>query len=409
MGIEMSMMNLLNTMYSKDLSRKVKSGLKTRRKNGKATCTMPPLGYVKDPEDTGKWNIEPNAAKIVRRIFDLALDGHTILGITNTLNEEQTMTLGQYREKYGFFKRVNRKVSDSEWIWNGNMVRQILKDYSYTGALVGGRATTIIVGNTATRKVPESERVIFEGHHEAIVTKNEYEKARGIVKSQRPSGIINHNDYPLGKIDYCGNCGLKMADSDTIDRHFTCSHKKNAGRYSKCKNTRYSADKIEYIVRRALKRQLLLMESLDKDIDTVQKELPDHTDEIHKLNEKLQFLKAGKTQSYKSYAERLIDKGTYLKQRTQLTEQIDEIERRLHLMTDPQEILKGLKEETDRYMGLAKRLYSLSELTQEMVDAFIERVNIYDEDHIEIVFKFRDLIREITEELETRRKGERTA
>lgn len=399
MGIEMSMMNLLNTMYSKDLSKKVKSGLKTRWKNGKSTCAMAPFGYRKDPEHVDKWIIEPEAAKIVRRIFELALEGKSILGIADTMNQERIMTPGQYREKYGYMSRVNRKVCDSEWLWNGNTVRKILKEYSYTGALVAGRATAIIVGAPTRRKVPESDQVIFEGHHEPIVTKEEFQQARSIVRSINPRGIINHDDYAFGKVVYCGNCGLKMAVSTGLDRYFQCSHKKNTGKYSKCNDARYPAEKVEFVVRRALRRQLLLLEKLDKDLETAQLEAPDHTEEIQRMKARLQTLKAGKTQDYEAYAERLIDKDTYLRRRKEKTEQIEEIEDSLHQLTDPEERLADLKKDADHYMNLANQLYSLSELTPAMVEAFIERINIYDEDHVEIIFQFSDLIREIADEL----------
>ena len=396
MGIEMSMMNLLNTMYSKDLSKKVKSGLKTRWKNGKSTYAIAPFGYVKDPKQTDQWLIEPIAAKIVRRIFDLALKGETVIGIVNALNQDQVLTPGQYREKYGYFRRVDRKVSDSEWLWNGNTVRNILKDYSYTGALVAGKATAIIVGNTARRKVSDADRVVFEGHHEAIVSKEEFKVARSIIRSNQQNGVINHDDYALGKVVHCGNCGLKMAVSTGLDRYFQCSHKKNTGRFSKCDGARYPAEKVEFVVRRALRRQLLFLERLDKDMESAIRDLPDRTDDIHKMRQQLQTLRAAKTQDYESYAERLLDKNTYLQRREELTQRIAKIENDLCMLLDPEEKLDALKKEADHYMMLANQLESLSELTPEMVDAFIERINIYDEDHIEIIFQFTDLLRDIT-------------
>ena len=400
MGIEMSMMNLLNTMYSKDLSKKVKSGLQTRWKNGKSTCAIAPFGYRKDPEHHDKWVIEPIAAKIVRRIFDLALEGKNVLEIANVMNAEQTMTPGQYREKYGYCKRVHRKVRDSEWLWNGQNVRNILKDYCYTGALVAGKASTIIVGGRATRKVPDADRVIYEDHHEAIVSKEEFQLARSIVRSISQRGIKNRDDYAFGKVVHCGNCGLKMAVSTGLDRHFRCSHKKNTGKYSKCNDSKYPAEKVEFVVRRALRRQLLLLEKLDADIGTVQMQMPDHEEEIRKMDMQLSSLKANKAQDYEAYAERLIDKETYLRRRKILAERISQIEAAMERMTQPAETLDGLKKEADHYMQLANQLYSISALTPEMVGAFIERINIYDEDHIEIIFRFSDLIREIEGELD---------
>ena len=400
MGLEMSMMNLLNSMYSKDLSKKVKTGLKARWKSGKATAAQAPLGYVRDKEDKSKWIIEPIAAEIVRHIFELALDGHTILGITEILNKEGVMTPGQYREKYGFMKRVNRKVKDEEWLWNDTRVRNILKDYSYTGALVAGKATTIIVGSNTSRKVPESDRVFFEGHHEPIVSKEEYEKARSIIIKQKHGGFVNHDDYALGKVMYCGNCGLKMAVSKTLDRHFTCAHKARTGKASKCCDARYPAEKVEYVVKRSLRWQLLCLERLDKDLRTVSEQLPDHSETIEGMEKEIQRLKIEKTEIYEAYANRFITKDVYLSRRDAIKEKMERVQKQQDVLKGPRERIGTLKKEADRYMDLANKLYSISELNEEMVGAFIERINLYDEDHIEIIYKFTDLMRSIVIELE---------
>ena len=75
------------------------------------------------------------------------------------------------------------------------------------------------------------------------------------------------------------------------------------------------------------------------------------------------------------------------------------MEKQRESMVKPAEQLEKLKSESDRYMDLAYELYSISELTKDMVEAFIERIVLYDEDHIEIIFKFSDLIESIQEEL----------
>ena len=397
-GLEMSVMNLVNTLYSKDLSKKVKSGVEAKWKSGKSTSSRPAFGYQRDPEDKLQWIIEPVAAAIVRRIFDMALEGSTSRDIVDALNADKVMTPGKYREQYGFVKRTNRKVKDEEWLWEYRMVWKILRTYEYTGALVQGKISLLTVGSKKTRTTSQDERIIYEGHHEAIVTHDEYEKARLVIRKQKHSGAINHDDYPLGPVLYCGNCGLRMHHPDTLDRYVVCKHKDAAGAHSKCTDTRYPTDKIDFCVRKSLRNQLLQMEQLADKMKRQSVRKVRTSETIKSIETKIKSLKADKTALYESFAEDRLDRAQYLKRRSQLQGKVEAMEREKEHLKDMTAISDNLSQEADQYMKLAKELYSTSELSAPVVDAFIERVTIYDAEHIDIKFKFGDLIKQIIEE-----------
>lgn len=397
-GLEMSVMNLVNTLYSKDLSKKVKSGVEAKWKSGKSTSSRPAFGYQRDPEDKSQWIIEPVAAAIVRRIFDMALEGSTSRDIVDALNADKVMTPGKYREQYGFVKRTNRKVKDEEWLWEYRMVWKILRTYEYTGALVQGKISLLTVGSKKTRTTSQDERIIYEGHHEAIVTHDEYEKARLVIRKQKHSGAINHDDYPLGPVLYCGNCGLRMHHPDTLDRYVVCKHKDAAGAHSKCTDTRYPTDKIDFCVRKSLRNQLLQMEQLADKMKRQSDRKVRTSETIKSIETKIKSLKADKTALYESFAEDRLERAQYLKRRSQLQGKVEAMEREKEHLKDMTAISDNLSQEADQYMKLAKELYSTSELSAPVVDAFIERVTIYDAEHIDIKFKFGDLIKQIIEE-----------
>ena len=114
-GLDVSITNLVNTLYSKDLSKKYKSAIRTKWKNGISTYGRLPLGYVKDPNNKGKWILDQEGAAIVRRVFDLALEGKNNAQIVHCLNEEQVLTPGQYKEKHLVnYRTYSRKVCDEE-------------------------------------------------------------------------------------------------------------------------------------------------------------------------------------------------------------------------------------------------------------------------------------------------------
>ena len=407
-GLEMSVMNLVNALYSKDLSKKVKSAYRAKWKTGHSTSGRPPFGYIRDPEDKSQWLIEPVAAEIVKRIFRMAAEGSSGKDIVNALNADHILTPGQYREKYGFMKRVNRKVSDDEWMWEYRMVWKILKTYEYTGALIQGKVTNLAVGSKVIRKTSEQERIVYEGHHEPLVSRDEYYKALSIVNRRKQSGAINHDDYPLGPLVYCGNCGLLMDHPDTLERYFVCKHKSAAGAHSKCSDTRYPADKIEQLVRKSLRDQLLKMQQLSGELKEHREAAVSAGANIDKLRQKIKSLKSKKTMLYESYADGKLEKDDYLKQRDIVKDQLDILIEKENRWVSENEATVPLTTEADIYIRLARNLYSASEITRDITDSFIERITIHDEEHVEIKFKFADLIRDMTrviEEQKTREEG----
>ncbi len=129
-GLEMGITNLVNTLYSRDLSKKEKSAKQTKWEQGISTIGRAPFGYRKDPEHKGRWLVDPVAGKYVRMIFDKALAGWNTKIIAEYLNENGIPTPGQYREQNNEGGAYFRKVKDGEWLWDTNMVWRILKRYA---------------------------------------------------------------------------------------------------------------------------------------------------------------------------------------------------------------------------------------------------------------------------------------
>lgn len=398
-GLEMSVMNLVNSLYSKDLSKKYRSAVETKWKNGHATSGRPPFGYDRDPKAKGCWVVEPVAAGIVRLIFDMINDGKSVMEIIDQLNEDHVMTPGQYREKYGYLKKVTRKVSDDEWLWDRRMMHRILGNYEYTGALVQQKKKTIVVGSGSRRTVPREERFVTENHHEAIITKEEFEKGWALMRRIKKGGNVNVRDYPLADILYCGNCGLHLTYPTTaVNTYVNCRHKSLAGKASACNDTHYPTDKIDCIVRRALTRQLRLMEAMRgklllNDISDTGK-----NDILNDLEKRLTALKVDKTRAYESYASGLISKEEYIKKRDRVRAEIDRLKDNREAICGPAEARDKLLKKTDDYLNLADSIYSKHEISKEVVDAFLERIDIYDEEHIEIKFKFDDVLEQLVQE-----------
>ncbi len=219
MDLEMSITNLVNTLYVRDISKKYRSCLRTKWKQGVTTCGRPPYGYKKS--ENKEWIIDEPAAKNVRFIFEKARQGWSTNMIASRLNELEVLTPGQYRE---LGRNWNKVVTDNEWLWDTHKVWDILKNYSYTGALVHGKTVLISVGSKSRRNADPTEIFIKENVHIPIVSKEEFEEAQLIFPNKGKRGIVRDAGFSLrGKIK-CGNCNLNMGYDAKGTGKIYCAH-----------------------------------------------------------------------------------------------------------------------------------------------------------------------------------------
>ena len=206
MGMDMAIHNLVNNLYSKDISKKLKSALRVKWKNGQWTGGKPPFGYLRDSK-TGEWLIDPVAGKYVRTIFDKAIEGCSTSQISYYMNEQKIPTPGRYNKENGFTHYgYNQKMPESEILWDCGMVRAILGRYEYTGALVQGKRQSIAVGSKVTRKSRDKDVVITKNVHPAIVSEEEYEIAKATIAFMKKPDYRGARKFALkGKVR-CGNC-----------------------------------------------------------------------------------------------------------------------------------------------------------------------------------------------------------
>ena len=397
-GLDMSIMNLVNNLYSKDLSKKISSAKRTLWKNGRSTAARLPYGYIRGKDDGSRWDIDPEAASVVRLIFEMATEGRTLRGIADVLNSEHVLTPGQYREAKGHMKRVSHKVDESEWLWNYRMVWKILTTSEYTGVMINRKVSRVSVGSKQARTVPDEERIKYEGHHKAIVSEELFSKAQNAYTRKGKSGTVNHDEFSLKDVLYCGNCGLRLHHKRSTSETVFCRHKHHTGEYSKCSDATYSVSKIKSSVNRALYDQLILMSSLSDDLEDQKKALPDISGELRRIDIRIETLQAEKARVYEIYAGGIISKAEYISKRDDLKNRINELQADKELLSADTVRINDLQEELDHYASLAETIKFADGLSREQVNAFIERVIIYDEEHMEVRFKFEDLLKKVAAE-----------
>ena len=195
--------NILNDMYSRDISKKVLAGRMTRSRQGKFCGGQPPLGLMRDPDDNGHLIIDPETAPIIRRIFDLALDGFGNMKICKVLMEERIPIT---RMQMGTDCDVNY------YAWSGSRISTILRNPFYKGAHVVCKTHQKGIRSNTYNIIPREQREVIEDCHEAIIPKAEWDKVQQLIDRRPP--IMKGNNCPYYNIFhgivYCATCGKSM-------------------------------------------------------------------------------------------------------------------------------------------------------------------------------------------------------
>ena len=220
-GLEVVMRSIIYAAYSKDLSVKTTTAKIQMMKQGKYVGGYAPYGYVLHPEIRNKLKLDPEAAEVVRRVFNEALKGRNTSQIALSLNDDNIPTPGQYfkgkhpdKKKYS---RMSEKIS-----WTASMVYKILTSYVYTGATVGHKRKSGGVGSRKTISQKKEDWIIVEGMHEAIVSKEEFELAQAVIRGGEKNPKRNLRYYPLKGL-VCGESSEMRADISisVLTQHMT--------------------------------------------------------------------------------------------------------------------------------------------------------------------------------------------
>lgn len=129
--LSVSLSNIINDYYAKDISRKVSSALRSKMENGDFIGAWEKYGYIKDPNNKNQLIINPETAPVVKQIFLWRSEGMSYMGINKKLNDSGVLSPGQYKANRGIVTNNNQK--DRVILWNKHMITEILKDITYLG------------------------------------------------------------------------------------------------------------------------------------------------------------------------------------------------------------------------------------------------------------------------------------
>lgn len=382
-GMDVAFQNLVYDYYSKDLSKKVKSAMRTKQRSGGyvSACTY---GYKVLPNEKHKLVIDPEAAGVVRRVFEEAIAGKSTSQIARDLNADGIPTPQVYKGT----KRRNGSAKTP--LWSHPRIWDMLNNVKYTGCMVNHIRESMTIRATNQRRVPKSEWIVTPNTHEAIVTRKEFDLAHEAIRKVRSHGRKpSQESFPF----YCAHCGRKLQRTYGSDTYFSCVSSYMDEGACECQQVRWSKADLEKVILASLKAQIALMSVEVKNHAKVSAGKSMGLQKRMKaLSEELKGSDAQKVKSYLDYREGRITREDFAAARAQRDQRMAEVREELARTEAEYEAFLREQEETKAEKSIVQKVNKMNDdtLRVRMYEA-VERVNISNKKDIEIVWKFQDL------------------
>lgn len=387
----------VNDMYAKDISKKVRSALLAMKKSGKFCGSVPPYGYMRDPNNKYQLIINPETAPIVKQVFDLYVAGYGSCTIAEFLTREGYPTPV-------LLKNSQKSIDNATYpnIWKDSSINNILRNRVYTGCLIQHTTKNISYKTKKRKKVPKDEWCVFENAHEPIIDKKTFDIVQTIRnKSNNYSSERRNVEYILSNLVYCKDCGAKMTISYDKKRDRTtmnCNNYRKFSKYDICFSHFVNYDKLEKTVLNKiseLSNKYNKQKDKEEFIKLIKESYLDPKEELYKkideTNKNINNLKKKQDALYDDKFNGIINTETYQR----LFENADNEIKALNVkLSKLKEELSNIKDES---MGLAEYLKVIDEYlnmnnpTKEMLNKIIEKIYINKDKEVEIHYRIQNL------------------
>ena len=225
-------LNIINEWYAKDTSKKIRAVMKSKGEAGEHLCSNPPYGYMKDPDNKKHWIVDEEAAKVVRQIFRLCLEGYGPTQIARILKEEKIVTPTVYFMQNG--RATRNAPQNNPCRWSAETVTFILERPEYQGHTVNFK--TFVQSYKTKKKCynPAEKQLVFENTHEAIIDADTWARVQELRKNKRRPTRTGKTNMFSG-IVRCADCGEKLyyctsKNFEARQDHFVCSTSRLKGK-----------------------------------------------------------------------------------------------------------------------------------------------------------------------------------
>ncbi len=382
--------NIMNEWYARDTSKKIRSAFQAKNLAGKHTSSAVPYGYLKDEKDKNKWVVDEVAAKVVRRIFQMSMEGKGPYQIAKVLSEEKIDIPAVYHRKLGIGLWQTREVKNP-YNWGSSTIVHILNNPSYLGHTCNFK-TRKHFKDKKSHYVDQSEWTIIENTHEPIIDKETYDNVQRMRATIRryPDGW--GKAHPLGGLMFCADCGAKMyvhrVNNGKRIPQFTCSAYSKTPVGTKCSTQhRIEADAVMVLIQETLREIIRYSledeQEFEKNVQLAISSQADDTDKRNKarLDEcrnRADELERLMCKIYEDNALGKLSDQRYHLLDSQYSAEQNELEKEIHRLQNFLGALEDNRKSAGKFIALVKKYQNFEELTTPMLIEFIDKILVHE-------------------------------
>lgn len=392
---------VINDMYVRDISKKIRSSLIERKKAGNFLGVTAPYGYQKDPNNKFHLIINEKEAEVVKRVFRLYLEGNGLTRIAQILTKDGIPVPGESRD----IGKTRRTALYSSW--KQTTIRRILDNRVYLGELVQFKRRKINYKSKRRITVPEEERYICRGTHEAIIDEESFNAVQNILKKNKSFKGTKH-DYLFKGLLFCSECGARLNvtySNYALKRYGEYRYTTICYSYSRlysdiCTRHSNSIPELEEVLIKHIKEVCKRY---------INENLQDELISMAKKQKQLELKQISNEKRLETISQKISDIGLYIKnlymdkvkgvvsENDYISLVADFTKDRDNLIKEKEELItiinnqKPQIDETAKTEKLAKEFLSLEKPTKQLLNELIEKITISENKEINIYFKFNEL------------------
>lgn len=416
-----SLKNLVNDLYAKDISRKINSTFETMRAKGQITSGHPPYGYLRSREDRHRLVIDQETAPVIRDIFQWRLEGEGMAQIARRLNDRGVLSPPMFHYRHG-----NRKDKPSgvSAIWRAYHVRFMLQNPAYAGHMAQGKVKESLSDGIPLKKTAREEWVIVKNTHEGIIDQETFDRAQELVEQRRQEsrkirGKYETTENILKGFLICEDCGTKMMRYKSVSPAGTPRYVFNCRVYGEnlggqgCSIKSVGEPELKECILQSLQVQIGLAVELEGMLERLQKktkfrekgeELSDRKKQLQQKIKRNISLRGSLNESLSDHtlteAEYLSLKRQYEEDAERLREELEEAEKEerqgIWALSLQNKWITTLKKYQKR-MASGEKL----ELSRQMAVELVKQIRVSGYSEVEITWNFQDEFARLFQEAES--------
>ncbi|MCL2838160.1 MAG: recombinase family protein [Oscillospiraceae bacterium] len=380
--------SVINDMYAKDISKKVRIAMDTKRKNGQFIGAFAPYGYIKDPNDKNAFLIDEEAAKVVRRIFNDYMNGISMCGIVKNLNNEGVPCPAKYKLHTSTYKNAMLK----KYRWTQETIKNTLTNPSYMGSMTQRRQEKINYKLEKYRKIDRKNWIIVENTHEPIISSEDFHAVQELIE-KRIVHYAKPEEAPhlLNGLLFCQDCGAKMTyrRSKSKKMMMLCMTYTKYGP-SVCTNHQMYENVVESYVIDELKAMAnhTLNDDYYKEFEGLKVKRGKQIEtELETISRKLAEVKEIIKGLYLDKLKGVIDEDLFLSMSGEYNEEKEFLSQKYIKLADKMKAEQAPKTPID-YMSIIKEISNFDIVEKSILFKLIDRVEITAEKEIVVNWKF---------------------